>query len=42
MPKKDHWFSEARERFFTSLWWAAVIIAFSTLFVYLATNLYQP
>jgi hypothetical protein len=33
----DSWFHEASARFFTSLWWAVVIIVSGTVLTYLAT-----
>ena len=36
-PHDDSWFHEASARFFSSLWWAVLIIAFGTVLTYLAT-----
>jgi len=40
MPNKrnDSWFYEASARFFTSLWWATIIIVFGTIVAYLTTH----
>jgi hypothetical protein len=38
MPNKrdDSWFYEISGRFFTSLWWATIIILFGAIVAYLA------
>ena len=40
MPNKhdDLWFHEASARFFTSLWWATIIIVIGTVVLYLLTH----
>jgi hypothetical protein len=40
MPKQNEsWFYEVSARFFSSLWWATMIIVSGTLVTYLATHL---
>jgi hypothetical protein len=41
MPNKhddDSWFHEASARFFTSLWWATIILVIGTIVVYLLSQ----
>jgi hypothetical protein len=36
--RDNSWFHEASARFFTSLWWATIIIVLGTIVAYLATH----